>query len=74
MTKTSDNIIKEFFEKGISPTLDANDWKERPRELSDLAALAKSLKVQMTVENSAQLEQVHRDDLRYIGKEWVILK
>lgn len=42
MPRTNDEIIKEFFEKGISPTLDANDWKERPLELLELALNAKA--------------------------------
>ena len=74
MTKTKDNINKEFFEKGISPTLDANKWKGRHEELSELASNAKVFKVHMFIENSVELEQAHREDLKYIGKEWVILK
>ena len=52
MDITRDELIKEFLEKGISPTLDASDWKQRPTELSDLAVHAKLYKVHIIVENS----------------------
>ena len=74
MAKTKDEIIKEFFEKGISPTLDARNWKGREIELSDLALHAKFYKVYMTIEHSIELTQEHRHELSLAGKQWVLLR
>ena len=74
MPKTNDEIIKEFFEKGISPTLDANDWKEQPLELLELVLNAKAYKVHLIIENSVVLGNAHCEEFKRIGKEWVILK
>lgn len=49
---TRDEVIKEYFEQGVSPTLDANEWLKRPTELSDLAVQAKFFKVYIIIENS----------------------
>jgi hypothetical protein len=74
MAITKDEIIKEFFEKGISPTLDAKNWKGRDLELSDLALHAKFYKIHLIIEHSIELTQAHRDELRFAGKQWVLLR
>lgn len=71
---TKDEVSKEFFVKGKSPILDAINWKERINELRDLAVHAKFYKVHMIVENSDLLVDSLKNELRYIGKQWVILK
>lgn len=71
---TRNQVIEQYFEKGISPTLDANQWKDRAFELSDLAGHTKYFKVQLIIENSDVLGQELIDDIRTMGKQWVILK
>lgn len=71
---TRNQVIEQYFEKGISPKLDAKEWKDRIFELSDLAAHTKYFKLQLIIENSEILDQEVIDELRLAGKEWVVLK
>lgn len=71
---TRNKVIEQYFEKGVSPTLDASEWKDRAFELSDLAAHTKYFKVHLIIENSNVLDQELIDDLKLSGKDWVILK
>lgn len=71
---TRNQVIEHYFEKGISPTLDANEWKDRGFELSDLAAHTKYFKVQLIIENSDVLSPEIIEELKFAGKGWVILK
>ncbi|MGE5444617.1 MAG: hypothetical protein ACM3SR_08460 [Ignavibacteriales bacterium] len=74
MSKTKDEIIKEYLAKRISPILDAKDWKRRPHELVDLAAHAKLYKVYLIIENAIELEQPYCDEIKFAGQQWVIVK
>ncbi len=71
---TRNQVIEQYFEKGISPTLDANVWKDRLFELSDLTAHTKYFKVNMVIVNSNILDQEVIDELRLAGKKWVVSK
>jgi hypothetical protein len=74
LSKTKDEIIKEYIAKRISSILDAKDWKGKPHELVDLAAHAKLYKVYLTIENSIELEQAYCDEIKVAGQQWVIVK
>lgn len=71
---TRNQVIEQYFEKGVSPTLDASEWKDRTFDLSDLAAHTKYFRVHLIIENSDVLDKEVIDELKLAGKEWVVLK